>query len=93
MAYTASLTNRSTFGNQQVAFYTVTADGASGTVSTGFGTIESVTMTPGSITTNNSGSLGRVRPNGTAAGVDSPGTVGFSGFTSGDVMYLMVYGR
>lgn len=93
MAYTASLTARSTFGNQSVAFYTVTADGASGTVSTGFGTIEGLTMTPGSITTNNSVAIGRVRPNGTAAGAASAGVIGFSGFTSGDVMYLMVYGR
>lgn len=93
MAYTASLTARSTFGNQNVAFFTVTADAASGTVTTGFGTVEAVTMTPSSVTTNNSAVAGRIRANATAAGGASAGVIGFSGFTSGDVMYLMVYGR
>lgn len=93
MAYTASLTGQSVFGNQAVQFYTVTADGATGTVVTGLGTVTGLSVTPGSVTTANSVAYPRVRPNATAAGVAAAGTIGFSGLTSGDVLYLMVYGR
>lgn len=93
MAYTASLTGQSVFGNQSVQFYTVTADAASGTVSTGLGTITGLNVTMGSVTTANSVAYPRIRPNATAAGAASAGVIGFSGLTSGDVLYLMVYGR
>jgi hypothetical protein len=93
MAYTASLTGRSVFGDKAVAFYTVTADAASGTVVTGFGSVDGLTMVAASVTTNNSVAAGRVRANATAAGVAAAGTIGFSGFTNGDVLYLTVFGH
>lgn len=93
MAYTASLTGRSVFGDKSVAFYTVTADAASGTVSTGFGSIDALQVTPASVTTNNSIAIGRVRANATAAGGASAGVIGFSGFTNGDVLYITVFGH
>jgi len=93
MAYTSSMTGRSVFGDKSTAFFTVTADAASGTVVTGFGSIDGITVTPGSVTTNNSIAAGRVRPNGTAAGGAAAGTIGFSGFTSGDVLYITVFGH
>lgn len=93
MAYTASLTGRSVFGDKSTAFFTVTADAASGTVTTGFGAIDGLTVTPGSVTTNNSIAAGRVRPNATAAGSSSAGVIGFSGFTNGDVLYITVFGH
>lgn len=92
MAYTKSLTVNSVFGDKRVQGYTVTADAASGTISTGL-TIDHIGVAYGSITTANAAIYGVVRPNATAAGTASVGTIGFSGFTSGDVLYVTVYGH
>lgn len=89
MAYTATLTQTTVFGNDRVQMYTVTADAASGSVVTGLGNLTGLTFTPSTLTT-----MGvHVRLNALGAGTAAVGTVGFEGFTSGDVGYLVVFGR
>lgn len=93
MAYTASLVVNTVFGDQRVQHYYVTADAASGTVSTGLSIISSLQWSPASCTTNNSVIVTRVRKNATAGGTASNGTVGISGLVAGDEIYVVVYGN
>jgi hypothetical protein len=89
MAFTASLSRTTVFGDQRVQQYTVTADAASGSVVTGLGNIDQVHFTPSSLTT-----MGvKVRKNALGGATAAVGTVGFDGFASGDVGYLTVFGR
>ncbi len=88
MAFTATKTKDSVFGDMRVQFYTVTADAASGSIATGL-TITSVQFTPSSLAT-----MGvHVRANAFGAATASVGTVGFEGFVAGDIGYLTVYGK
>lgn len=89
MAYTATKSETTVFGNQRVWQGYVTADAASGVVSFGFGTITHVNWAPKSMSTVGC----RVRQNATAGGVASNGDVGISGVTSGDELYMTVFGR
>lgn len=89
MAYSASKTEQTVFGNQRVWQGVVTADAASGTVSVGFNSIIHVEWSPVSMTSTGI----RVRKNATAAGVASNGTIGISGAVSGDEIYFTVYGK
>lgn len=89
MAYTATLAQKTVFGNQNVWQGVVAADAASGTVTFGFSTILHVDWSPVSMA-----SAGiRVRKNATAAGVAAAGTLGVSGAASGDEFFLTVFGR
>jgi hypothetical protein len=89
MAYTATLNKKTVFGDQRVQQYVVSADAASGTVSTGFAVITQLQWAQKSITT----ALLKVRMNALADGTAANGTVGISGAVSGDEIYLTVYGR
>ncbi len=76
-------------GNKRVSFLKLTADAATQTVETGLGFIDSISWGPASMTTLNA----RVWPNSNASGVQSNGVLGCSGFVSGDVLYVTVYGK
>ena len=89
MAFTATLDERSTFGNKAVHFYTVTADGATGTIVTGLGSVDHVQVTPKSMAS----SPYAIRANEGVASTSIAGTVGVTGVTSGDDFYMVVFGR
>lgn len=78
------------FGNKKTVGIKCVADAATFNVETGLKTIEWYSFAKGSMTTIVGLSIA---PNSNAVGVATPGTVGCSGFTSGDEFYLTVYGR
>ncbi len=89
MAYSFTQAATTVFGNQRVVQGVLAADGASGVVSFGLGTITHVQVTPKSAAT-----VGvRVKINGLAAGTSSAGDLGISGAASGDDFYVTVFGR
>lgn len=89
MAYTWTVSGKSVYGNQRVVYGTVVADAATGNINTGLSAVECVTMTPKSLTT---GAV-KLRVNVLESGTAAVGYVGFSGVTSGDEMFVAVYGR
>lgn len=89
MAWTTVSKTFSVFGNKRVAFIDLTADAATQTIETGLAVVE------GFATGYQSCSSGapKVYFNSNASGVQSMGVLGCSGFTSGDEMCFIVYGR
>lgn len=81
----------SVFGNKRVVGLKLTADAATQTVETGLSVIEWFSLgTYGSMASQ----TGRyVFINSNAAGVQSNGVLGCSGFAIGDDVYVTVYGR
>jgi hypothetical protein len=80
----------SVFGNKKTAIIKMTADAATQTVETGLKVIEGYNLGYGSMSTL----VGpKVFINSNASGVESMGVLGCSGFTSGDDLYVTVYGR
>lgn len=78
------------FGNKRAVGLKLEADEATQTVETGLGTIEWMSVAYSSMSTV----VGlNVAVNSSASGVESHGVLGCSGFTSGDVLYVTVYGR
>lgn len=78
------------FGNKRVVGIKCVADAATQAVETGLKYIEWMGVGYSSMTTI----VGlNVAINSNASGVAALGTVGCSGFTSGDVFYITVYGR
>lgn len=80
----------SVFGNKRTAILKLTADAATQTVETGLSVIEGYSLGYGSMSTITGLSIAI---NSSASGVQAFGSVGFSGFTSGDDLYVTVYGR
>jgi hypothetical protein len=89
MAFTASFLVKTVKGNQREHQIRVTADAASGSVTTGFSVIESLQHSPQSMTTVGH----RVFMNLDAALAAENGTVAISGVATGDTMFLTVVGR
>ncbi len=88
MVYTITK-DKTVFGNKRCVGLKISADAASETVSTGLQHVDFVGFGHISMT-----SLGiRIRPNLTAAGAASEGSIGISGCTSGDEFFVTVYGR
>jgi len=91
MAYTVShlVSEGLVFGNKRVKFIRVTADAATGTVSTGLDHIDSVSVAL------QSASTGAVKfaMNEGATGTSTAGTIGVTGAASGDEFVLTVFGR
>ena len=87
MAYTTSLTVKTTFGNQRVQMYKITADAATGDVATGMAHVNHFVAHQNVTSTNVS-----VLPNVASAGTASLGNIAITGATSGDVFFLTVYG-
>lgn len=88
MAYTVTRT-QTVFGNLRAVIIKVTADAATQTVETGLSVIQGFSVGIGSCTTASSQ---RIAINSNASGVQSYGVLGMSGFTSGDLVYVTVYG-
>ena len=89
MAWTVTRTH-SVFGNKRAVLIKCTADAATQTVETGLSVIESISLGYGSMSTI----VGpKVYINSNASGVQSLGVIGCSAFTSGDDIYVTVYGR
>lgn len=89
MAYTATLVKTTVYGDNRVQHYKVTADAATQAIATGLNVIESVHISPGSLSTAGV----KAYANSNASGVEAFGTVGLSGFVSGDVFYMTVFGH
>lgn len=81
---------KSVFGNKAIVGLKLTADAATQTVETGLKLIEWFAEGRASLTTH----VGlNIAINSNASGVNSNGVLGLSGFASGDVLYITVYGR
>lgn len=89
MAYTASLVATTDFGNKAVKVFNVTADAASGSVSTGLSVVEWIEVTCQSCAT----AAFKVKPNLSAASATVLGSVMVSSAVSGDNFYLVCYGH
>lgn len=91
MAFTATKSLETVFGNQRVWQGIVTADAAAGAVSFGFNKILHVQATPASCTTTST-SVPNFRINKLAAGTAAAGYLAVTGVVSGDDYYVTVYG-
>ncbi len=90
MAFT--VTRESTaLGNKRVALLTVSADSAEANISTGLAYITHISVAMISCATGTA--LPHISYNSNSTGVASPGTLGVSGVTSGDVFHVVCYGR
>lgn len=89
MAWTQTKTIESVFGNIRVKVYELTADSATLELDTGFGNVLGCATAPKSMAS----SPFAVARNALSAGTSSAGYVAITGVTSGDDLYLTVYGR
>lgn len=90
MAFTV-VTEKSAFGNKAVSLITVTADGAEANIPTGLGLITH--MSVGMISCATGTALPHIAVNSNSTGVATPGTLGISGVTAGDVFHVICFGR
>ena len=86
MAWTLTKT-KTVFGDKKVVIIDVTTDSAEATVETGLKRIDGFTMGIQSLT-----ALATMLPNVGSTATALNGYIGASGFTSGDEMFLTVYG-
>jgi hypothetical protein len=89
MAFNNSILEKTVRGNHQVQVYSCVADGATGTIVTGFNSVVDFSMVSKSLTTG-AVKFGR---NALVSGTFTGGTIAVTGATSGDEFYLTVYGR
>lgn len=89
MAYTVTKLQETVFGNDRVRHLLVAADAVSGVVQVGFQYIYSVSNAPKSM---NSAGV-KIKINCATAAAASNGSVNIADATSGDDMYLVVFGR
>lgn len=89
MAFTVSNMGNSVFGNKVAKFLRVTADAADGSVVTGLGVVENVSLGPQSMATASV----RIKMNLTGAGTAANGSLTCSGVASGDVFNLLCIGH
>lgn len=88
MAYTITK-DKTVFGNKRCVGLKISADAASETVATGLQHVDFLSFGQVSMT-----SIGiRIRPNLTAAGAASEGSIGISGCANGDEFFVTVFGR
>lgn len=89
MAFTVTKTLQTVLGDQRVWMGVLTADAATGVVSFGFGAITHVEASAKSMAS----SVWNVQANLDASGTASNGDLAVTGVTSGDDIYVTVYGR
>lgn len=77
------------YGDQRVVNLKLQADAATQTIETGLSVIEHFSVGAQSLTSG----APKIYANSNASGVQSNGVLGCSGFTSGDQLYVQVYGR
>ncbi len=90
MAYTVAVIDKYVEGNKRVHVLSVTADAATQNIATGLDTVDHFVCGKQSVTAGTNQVLYK---NVGAAGTSIAGTIGASGFTSGDVLFIKVYGR
>jgi hypothetical protein len=88
MAWTVSVVKKTVFGDMRVNHLKCTADAATYNVETGLSKILGVSVCPGSLSTAGI----KAYANSGAGGTSLAGILGCSGFVSGDVMYVTVFG-
>jgi len=89
MAFTKESLGSTVWGNKRVYIYSMTADAATDAISTDLGTVDYCWMNIVSMTTTAAALVADAGPAGTAIA----GSVGASGFTSGDAFTLFAVGR
>ena len=88
MAWTSSMIVKTVVGDQRCHILKLTADAATQNVETGLDVIHGHMISPCSMA-----AVAQVYPNVLAAGTSSAGYLGCSGFTSGDELFAIVFGR
>ena len=88
MAWTVAVIDKTTFGNKKVHVLSCTADAATQSVDSGLDSIDWFQVAPQSMT-----AIAQVFANAGPTGTSIAGQLGCSGFTSGDVFYITVFGR
>lgn len=88
MAWTVTPTQM-VIGNKRAVSLYCAADGAEANVETGLSVIEGMSIGYASCATGPN----FVYPNSNSSGLATPGTLGCSGFTSGDRLYILAYGH
>ena len=91
MAFTATVLRQDVHGAERVTHYLITADAASGNVNTGHGSLYCIATAVKSMSTVAAGL--KTHMNALGGATASAGYVGFDGCTSGDDIYLTVWGR
>ncbi len=90
MAWGADIIDKGVFGNKRYHVLSLTADAATQTVDSGLDIIDFYFTGQQSVT---AGTNQVVYKNTGAEGTSIVGSLGCSGFTSGDVLYITVFGR
>ena len=88
MAFSVVRTNN-VVGNKRMVAMQITADAATQTIETGLKVIEFHTVTPASCASN----AFKTVINSNASGVQSMGVVAVTGVASGDLFFVVAYGR
>jgi hypothetical protein len=88
MAWTNSVIHQTVFGNKRTAILSCTADSAEAAINTGMGVVHGFAIGPVSLST----AAIKLIPNKGSTATALNGYLGASGFVSGDVFYLTVYG-
>lgn len=88
MAWTISRVN-TVLGNKRVVIMDCTADAATQAVDTGLAVVEGFSVGYKSMNSANP----KIKVNVDASGTASNGKVACTGFTSGDALFITVYGR
>lgn len=89
MAYTATLIKNSVVSNDRMTQYLVTADAASGSVTTNLGLVDSALLGPVSMATAGI----KIKINTSGASAASNGLILISSAANGDAFFLTVFGR
>lgn len=89
MAWTKSMVGNHNEGNVRTVTYKLTCDSAEQNVSTALAVIDYFTIGACSLATG----APHVYANSLSTGTASAGNLGCSGFVSGDVFFVTVYGR
>jgi hypothetical protein len=88
MAWTVSVVDKTVFGNKRVVALSCVADSAEAAVNTGLSIVDYFSAGAVSCT-----SAPKIRMNVGSTSTAANGTLGCSGFVSGDIILLTVYGR
>ena len=88
MAYTVTK-ELSVFGNKRAVMLKITADAATQTVATGLKVVDSVVMSPSSLST----AAIKIYKNTGAGGTATAGSLGISGCANGDVFEILCLGK
>lgn len=89
MAFTVTKLDGSVFGNKRVAILQVTADAASGVITTGLSVVDSVSLCPVSMAT----AAIKLKRNLSAASAAALGSIMVSSAASGDLFEIVCYGK